>query len=186
MAAPRIAAVVASLLAVGIGATMSSAARGGNTPVRGVVIGISSESMEVQSDNGPVTVEITDETDVIRTVSGTVADLRRGQIVELVLDARGRVAQLHIELPGTKLGPPPNRGRARTRTRGPARITAVTARTIRVRFAQGRVVTYRLVSKPKVIKDVAGRIGDIAIGQTVLVARIHGGRVAKLIVILRG
>jgi hypothetical protein len=165
---------------------MSSAARGGNTPVRGVVIGISSERMEVQSDTGPVTVEITEETDVIRTVSGTVADLRRGQIVELVLDARGRVAQLHIEVPGTKLGPPPNQGRARTRTRGPARITAVTARTIRVRFAKGRFVTYRLVSKPKVIKDVAGRIGDIAIGQTVLVTRTHGGRVAKLIVILRG
>jgi hypothetical protein len=47
-------------------------------------------------------------------------------------------------------------------------------------------VTYRLVGKPKVIKDVGGRIGDIAIGQTVLVTRSHGGRVAKLIVILRG
>jgi hypothetical protein len=63
---------------------------------------------------------------------------------------------------------------------------AVSARTIRVRFANRRVVTYRLVGKPKVIKDVGGRIGDIAIGQTVLVTRSHGGRVAKLIVILRG
>jgi hypothetical protein len=186
MAAHRIVAVVASLLAVGIGATMSSAARGGNTPVRGVLVGIENESIEVQSDTGPVTIEITDETRVIRTVSGTVADLRRGQIVELVLDARGRVTQLQIELPGTKLAPPPNRGRTRSRTRGPARITAVTARTIRVRFANGRFVTYRLVSKPKVIKHVAGRIGDLAIGQTVLVTRSHGGRVAELIVILRG
>ena len=186
MAAHRITAVVALLLAVGIGATMSSAARGGNTPVRGVVIGVSSEHIEVQSDTGPVTVEITDGTDVVRTVSGTVADLRRGQVVELVLDARGRVAQLHIELPRTKLGLPPNRGRARTRTRGPARITAVTARTIRVRLANGRVVAYRLVSRPRVNKDIAGRIGDIAIGQTVLVTRSHGGRVAEQIVILRG
>jgi ABC-type microcin C transport system duplicated ATPase subunit YejF len=186
MAAPRIVAVLAALVALAIGATPSAAAPGGNTPVRGVVIGISSESMEVQSDTGAVTVAITDETQVIRTVSGTVTDLRRGQIVELVLDARGRVAQLHIDLPGTRLGPAPNRGRSKTRNRGPAQIVAVSARSIRVRFANRRVVTYRLVGKPKVIKDVAGRIGDIAIGQTVLVTRSHGGRVAELIVILRG
>jgi hypothetical protein len=186
MAAPRAAAVLASLLALAIGATPGVAARGGSTPVRGIVIGISSESMEVQSATRAVTVAITDETRVIRIVSGTVADLRRGQIVEFVLDARGRVTQLHIELPGTKLGPGPNRGRSRTRNRGPAQITAVSARTIRVRFANRRVVTYRLVGRPKVIKDVAGRVGDIAIGQTVLVTRSRGGGVAELIVILRG
>ncbi len=174
------------MVALAIGATPSAAVPGGNRPVRGVVIGISGDSMEVQSDTGAVTVAITDETRVVRTVSGTVADLRRGQIVDLVLDTRGHVAQLHIDLPGTKLGPAPNRGRSKTRTRGPAQIRAVSARTIRVRFANGRVVTYGLVRKPKVIKDVAGRIGDIAIGQTVLVTRSHGGRLAKLIVILRG
>ena len=103
MVAPRIVAVLA-LVALAIGATPGAAAPGRNTPVRGVVIGISSESMEVQSDTGPVTVAITDETQVIRTVSGTLADVRRRQIVELVLDARGRVAQLHIDLPGTRLG----------------------------------------------------------------------------------
>jgi ABC-type microcin C transport system duplicated ATPase subunit YejF len=186
MAAPRAVAVLASLLALAIGATQGVAARGGNTPVRGVVIGISSESMEVQSATGAVTVTITDETRVIRVVSGTVADLRRGQIVEFVLDARGRVTQLHIELPGTKLGRAPGRGRGQTRNRGPAQIVAASARSIRVRFANRRVLTYRLVSKPKVIKDVAGRIGDIAIGQTVLVTRSRGGRVTELIVILRG
>jgi hypothetical protein len=42
------------------------------------------------------------------------------------------------------------------------------------------------VSKPTVIKDLPGRIGDIAIGQTVLVTRSHGGRVANVITILRG
>jgi hypothetical protein len=186
MTANRLAVVLASLLALGIGVTQSAAVRGGNTPVRGVVVGISSETMEVQSDTGAVTVAITDETPVIRTVSGTIADLHRGQIVELVLNARGSVAQLHIKLPGTKLGLPPNRGKSQTRNRGPAQIRAVSAKTTRVRFANGRLITYRLVSKPKVIKDVAGRIGDIAIGQTVLVTRTHGGRVAKLIVILRG
>ena len=179
-------AVVASLLALGIGTTTSAAARGGNTPVRGVVTGISSESMEIQSATGSVTVEITDETGVIRTVSGTVADLRRGQIVELGLDAKGRVGQVHIDLPGTRLGPPPKRGKGQARNRGPAQIRAVSAKTIRVRFINGRVVTYRLVSKPQVIKDLVGRVGDIAIGQTVLVTRSHGGRVADVITILRG
>jgi hypothetical protein len=186
MTTRRFAVVLTSLLALGIGVIPSAAGRGGNTPVRGVVIGISSESMEVQSDTGTVTTAITDATRVIRTVRGTVADLHRGQIVELVLDTRGRVAQLHIRRPGTKLGAAPNQGRSQTRNRGPTQIRAVSARTIRVRFANDRLITYRLVSKPKVIKDVAGRIGDIAIGQTVLVTRSHGGRVAELIVILRG
>jgi hypothetical protein len=176
---------VASLLALAIGTTQLAAARGGNTPVRGVVIGITSESMEIQSATGPVSVEITDETQVIRTVSGTVADLRRGQIVELGLDTKGRVVQVRIDLPGTRLGPPPNRGKSKARNRGPAQIRAVSAKTIRVRFSNGRVVTYRLVSKPRVIKDLAGRVGDIAIGQTVLVTRTHGGRVANVITILR-
>ena len=50
-----------------------------------------------------MTVAITDETRVIRMVSGTVADLRRGQIVELVRNAgSGRVTQLHIAPAGDK------------------------------------------------------------------------------------
>jgi hypothetical protein len=187
---PRLVVAAAALLALGLVATPGLAARGGNTPVRGVVIGVSSGELEIQSETGAVTVEITDETRVIRTVRGTVADFRRGQVVELVRDARsGRVTQVHITVPGTKLGdaPPPwaqARGRGQAK-RSLVRIGAVSSRTIRVRYASGRIVTYRLVSKPTVIKDVPGRIGDVAIGQTVLVTRSRGGRVANVIVILR-
>jgi hypothetical protein len=189
--APRIAAVAAALLALGLCTTPGIAARGGNTPVRGVVIGISSERIEIQSASGAVAVAITDETRVIRTVSGTAADLRKGQIVEPVRDARsGRVTQLHIAPPGTKLGKAPpswaqGRGKGQAKNRV-AQIRAVSAKTIRVRYANGRVVTYRLANEPTVIKDLPGRIGDIAIGQTVLVTRSHGGRVANVIVVLRG
>ena len=187
----RLAVVAAGLLALGLVATSGLAAPGGNTPVRGIVIGVSSEELEIQSETGVVTVEITDETRVVRAVRGTVADLRRGQVVELVRDARsGRVTQVHITVPGTKLGdaPPPwaqARGRGQAK-RSLARIRAVSSRTIRVRYANGRFVTYRLVSKPTVIKDVPGLVGDISIGQTVLVTRSRGGRVANVIVILRG
>jgi len=186
----RLVVGAAALLALGLVAVSGVAAPGGNTPVRGVVIGVSSEELEIQSETGAVTVAITDETRVIRAVRGTVADFRRGQIVELVRDPRsGRVTGVHITVPGTKLGdaPPPW---AQTRGRGHAkrslvRITAVSSRTIRVRYANGRIATYRLSSKPTVIKDVPGRIGDIAVGQTVLVTRSRGGRVANVIVILR-
>jgi hypothetical protein len=182
-------AVAAALLALALCTTPGIAASGGNTPVRGVVIGISSESMEIQSATGSVTVAITDGTRVIRTVSGTVADLRRGQIVGLVRNASsGRVTQLHIAPPGTKLGEVPpawGQGRGRGQANRTARIRAVSAKTIRVRYANGRVVTYRLAAKPTVIKDFPGRIGDIAIGQTVFVTRTKGGRVANVIVILR-
>jgi len=145
--------------------------------------------MNVQSATGPVTVAITDQTRVIRTVSGTVADLRRGQIVELGLNESGRVARIHIAPPGTKLAkanPGQGRGRGRAKNRGPARILGRSGKTIRVRYGNGQVVTYPLVNKPRVIKDVPGGIGDIAIGQTVLVTRSHGGRVANLITIVRG
>jgi hypothetical protein len=186
----RLVVGVAALLALGLVAVSGLAAPGGNTPVHGVVIGVSSEELEIQSETGAVTVAITDETRVIRAVRGTVADFRRGQIVELARDPRsGRVTSVHITVPGTKLGdaPPPW---AQTRGRGHAkrslvRITAVSSRTIRVRYANGRIATYRLSSKPTVIKDVPGRIGDIAVGQTVLVTRSRGGRVANVIVILR-
>jgi hypothetical protein len=187
----RLVVAAAVLLALGLVATPGLAARGGNTPVSGVVIGVSSGELEIQSETGAVTVEITDETRVIRTVRGTVADLRRDQVVELVRDARsGGVTRVHITVPGTKLGdaPPPwaqARGRGQAK-RSLVRIGGVSSRTIRVRNANGRIVTYRLVRKPTVIKDVPGRIGDIAIGQTVLVTRSRGGRVANIIVILRG
>jgi hypothetical protein len=188
---PRLVVAAAVLLALGLVATPGLAARGGNTPVRGVVIGVSSGELEIQSATGAVTVEITGETRVIRTVRGTVADLRRGQVVELERDARsGRVTRVHITVPGTKLGdgPPPwveARGRGQAKL-SLVRIGGVSSRTIRVRNANGRIVTYRLVREPTVIKDVPGRIGDIAIGQTVLVTRSRGGRVANIIVILRG
>jgi hypothetical protein len=188
--APRIVAVAAALLALGLCTTPGIAARGGNTPVRGVVIGASSEEIEIQSATGAVTVAITDDTRVIRMVSGTVADLRRGQIAELVRNAgSGRVTQLHIAPPGTKLGEvPPSwgqvRGKGQLKNRM-AQIRAVSAKTIRVRYLNGRVVTYRLAGKPTVTKDVLGRIGDITIGQTVFVTRSNGGRVANDIVILR-
>jgi hypothetical protein len=187
----RLVVAAAVLLALGLVATPGLAARGGNTPVRGVVIGVSSGELEIQSETGAVTVEITDGTRVIRTVRGTVADLRRGQVVELERDARsGRVTRVHITVPGTKLGdaPPPwaqARGRGQAK-RSLVRIGGVSSRTIRVRNANGRIVTYRLVREPTVIKDVPGRLGDIAIGQTVLVTRSRGGRVANIIVILRG
>jgi hypothetical protein len=162
----RLAVAAAGLLALGLVATSGLAAPGGNTPVRGIVIGVSTEEIEIQSETGVVT-------------------------VELVRDASsGRVTQVHITVPGTKLGdaPPPwaqARGRGQAK-RSLVRIRAVSSRTIRVRYANGRMVTYRLASKPTVIKDVRGLIGDLAIGQTVLVTRSRGGRVANVVVILRG
>lgn len=186
----RLVVAVAALLGLGLVAGSGLAAPGGNTPIRGVVIGVSSEELEIQTETGAVTVAIIGETRVVRVVRGTVADFHRGQVVELVRNPRsGRVTQVHITVPGTKLGDPPppwaqSRGRGQAK-RSLVRITAVSNRTIRVRYASGRIATYRLSSKPTVIKDVPGRIGDVAVGQTVLVTRSRGGRVANVIVILR-
>jgi hypothetical protein len=182
---------LASLVALAVATAPSVAApSGSNGPVSGIVIDITSERLQVQTASGPVTVAITDTTRVIRTVTGTVADLRKRQIVELDLDKKsGRVVAIHIAPPGTKLtkgNPGRGRGNGQAKNRGPAQILAVSRTTLRVRYANGRVVTYRLVKEPRVIKDVRGRIGDVAIGQTVRVIRSHAGRVANVIVIMRG
>jgi hypothetical protein len=186
---PHVVALVAAVLALTLTATAGGVG-GGNQPIRGVVVGVSNESLEVQTASGAVTVAIADETRVVRQVSGTVADLRKRQVVELVLDAKtSRVTRVHIDVPGTKLAPgrdTPARGRSGARTLGPVRIVSVSGRSIRVRYANRRVATYRLARKPTVIKDLPGRVADIAIGQTVLVTRTRGGRVADLIVILAG
>jgi hypothetical protein len=52
----RLVFAAAALLALGLVATPGLAARGGNTPVRGVVIGVSSGELEIQSETGAVTV----------------------------------------------------------------------------------------------------------------------------------
>jgi hypothetical protein len=189
--APRIVSVaLASVVALAVAAAPSVAVPGGNGPVSGIVIDITAERLEVQTASGPVTVAVTDTTRVIRTVTGTVADLRRRQIVELDLDKKsGRVVEIHIAPQGTKLAkanPGRGRGKGRAKNRGPAQILAVSRTTLRVRYGNGQAVTYRLVKEPRVIKDVRGRIGDVAIGQTVRVIRSHGGRVANVIVIVRG
>jgi hypothetical protein len=188
--APQIVAVaLASVLALAIAATASVAAPGGNGPVSGIVTDITAETLQVQTATGPVNVAITVDTRVIRTVTGSRADLRRKQIVELDRDKSGRVVQIHIAPPGTtltKTNPGRGRGNGQAKNRGSAQILRVTRTTLRVRYGSGQVVTYRLVKEPKVIKDVRGRIGDVAIGQTVRVIRSHGGRVANVIVIVRG
>lgn len=188
--APRIVFVgLASVVALAVAAAPSVAVPGGNGPVSGIVIDITAERLEVQTAAGPVTVAVTETTRVIRTVTGTVADLRRRQIVELSFNTKsGRVVEIHIAPPGTKLttNPGQGRGNGRAKNRGPAQILAVSRTTLRVRYGSGQVVTYRLVKEPRVIKDVRGRIGDVAIGQTVRVIRSHGGRVANVIVIVRG
>ena len=180
---------LASIVALAVAMAPSVAAQpGGNGPVSGIVIDITTERLQVQTASGPVTVAITDTTQVIRTVTGTVADLRKRQIVEFELKS-GRVVAIRIALPGTKLtktNPGQGRGNGRTKNRGPAQVLAVSRTTLRVRYGNGAVVTYRLAKEPRVIKDVRGRIGDVAIGQTVRVTRSHGGRVANVIVIQKG
>jgi len=189
--APWIVSVVlASLVALAFATVPSMAAPpgGNNGPVSGIVIDITAERLQVQTASGAVTVAITDTTRVIRSVTGTVADLRRRQIVELEKKS-GRVVGIHIAPPGTKLtktNPGRGRGNGRAKNRGPAQILAVSRTTLRVRYGSGQVVTYRLAKEPRVIKDVRGRIGDVAIGQSVRVLRSHAGRVANVIVIQRG
>src|SRR5688572_3995439 len=135
---PRILSVlVASIVALAVAATPSVAAPPGvSGPVSGIVIDITTERLQVQTASGPVTVAIADTTRVIRTVTGTVADLRKRQIVELTLKS-GRVVTIRIAPPGTKLkklNPGRGQGNGRAKNRGPAQVLRVTRTTLRVRY----------------------------------------------------
>jgi hypothetical protein len=201
-------AFAGALVLLGLRATVMPAlahGRGDREPrgVAGVVTSVDGQSLLVQTRTGSVAVTLTGSTHVIRRVSGSAADLSRGEVIDLQM-SRGQssVTTIHIYAAGTALpsrNPPrplhaprpthpphPGRTLASRPEHGPAQIVALTDTTITVRYADGRSATYTLGGNLTVLKDMVGQLTDVAMGQTVSVRFKNGSStVADLITILR-
>jgi len=201
-------AFAGALVVLGLGSTVMPAlahGRGDRAPraVSGVVTSVDGQNLLVQTRTGSVAVALTASTHVIRRVSGSTADLSRGEVIDLQA-ARGQssVTTIHIYAAGTTLPaqnpthpphssrpthpPHPGRTPAPRPEHGPAQIVSLTDTTITVRYGDGRNATYNLGGNLTVVKDVVGQLADVAMGQTVSVRFKNGSStLADWITILR-
>lgn len=203
--------VAGALALLGLTATVVPALAHGRVDreprgVSGVVTSVDGQNLLVQTRTGSVAVTLTSSTHVIRRVSGSAADLSRGEVIDLQV-ARGQtsVTTIHIYAPGATLPAqnpthptrptrpthsphPPRTDRTTMATpeRGPAQIVALTGTTITVRYGDGRSATYTLAGNLTVVKDMVGQLTDVAVGQTVSVRFKNGtSTVAAWITIVR-
>lgn len=169
-----------------------------SAPVLGLVTAVSSTSLEIQMQNGSVSIPLAPTTRVTRMVSGSLADLAPGEIVGLHL-IRGtttvdsiRIAL--VEKPhAIPTGPHANHttpGRRRPKvawnSHVSGQVVAATDSTITLRVGHGQTTTYALAANVTVTKVMAGHLSDLAVGETVQVFREHPDGAAVAIVILNG
>lgn len=176
-------------------------------PIRGLVVGVSSGSLRVQTVSGSVNVTLTSSTKVARMVTGSTADLKIGQFVDaqfvtgtttirsIRIDAaRGHEPPANWRTsprsrwvpddgqPGGRWGyfawegmiPFRQNGTSRTLTRVDGQIVSLSSTSITVRGRSEQSATYPLARSVSVTKIVVGRIGDLAMGETVQVCPDHG------------
>jgi len=176
----------------------------GPAPIRGVVMDAGNGNLQVQTQAGSVTVQVTTRTRVLRTVAGSAADLATGEIVEVrVTPGSNAAAAIQIDprisAGSAPYGPhkshhlPPQYSAHPTPGKGPppasskpvhlGQIVAVSGNTITVRDNRGREATYSITNSTQITKIMRGAAEDLAIGQTVIVNRNSAG-VALLITIL--
>lgn len=174
--------------------------------VQGTVTALDSGSLQLQTVTGSVTVNLTDQTRVLRLVHGSTADLHTNQHIELhfvsgstVVDAiQIDAAVLTKDAPDRKpTGPrppepkhisphPPSTHTPSAHPAFPTKeagdITVVGSNTISVRAGHGKPMTFNLSASVSVTKLMNGTLGDLGIGETVRVLRGHTG--ASLVTIV--
>lgn len=201
---------VALPLAAGMGTALARSPqhghrlRGGHGAIHGLVTAVGGGTLTAQTATGSVTVTLASTTSVIREVSGSLADLRAGEIVD-VHPAHGAGTQVvHIFPAGSTLPQPPAHSRRNgghhsgtepyghrhglgprsLGPRGPARIESVDGSTIRLRYVNGTTGTILLATRVSVVKDMRGQLTDLAVGQMVDVRVKPGTTIAMAVVIL--
>lgn len=189
-------------LAVAVG-TLPAFAHGKDGSIRGVITLVSSTSLELQTSTGSVTVSLAESTHISRIVTGSLADLAKGQNVDLhVVPGTSTVdaVRIHLETknspqahrprttsPRGKPGPtthgrPDHNKPAKTPTAG--QIVTVTDSTITIRLYNGQTVSYTLDSNVSITKIMSGKLSDLSIGEAVQVQLARRGNTAVAITIL--
>lgn len=169
---------------------------GASMHVTGLVTAVRGGTLQLQTRTGPVSVEVSSRTHIVREVAGTTADLKVGAHVSLHL-ARGttNITSIQIDATGNR-GPldgntppiwndyPPLWGTEGTMARPAARnrrpvlggqIIALRGNALTIRGFHGRTATYTLASGVRITKHMNGKLSDLASGEMVAVDRSASG-----------
>jgi hypothetical protein len=166
---------------------------------RGVVTGVTSDNLRIQTASGNVTAPWTSSTRVIRMVIGTSVDLAVSAHVTLHLvtgTSTVNAVQIDMTMPRQSKPPsphptpsgtyPPHRvGTPKPDTathhhpHGPmnqieGQVLKVSGGAITVRTRQGQTATYTLLRNATITKWMPGKFGDLAIGLEVRVVIVAG------------
>lgn len=185
MRTPMIRVWAVVLLAFSLGAGGGRALAHGKSshrvPLEGVITAISASNVQLQTQSGAVTVPITGNVQVIRLLTGSLADVAPGVFVDLEM-AKGtttvnavRISQ--IAHPTTRRKPI---GSHRPPTRAPGhphaihafkprsgQVVTLTSTSITVKDHEGQTATYTLAANVAVTKLMSGHVGDLQVGQAV-------------------
>lgn len=165
----------------------------------GVVTGVASDSLRIQTASGNVTAPWTSSTRVIRMVVGTPVDLAVNAHVRLHLvggtstvnaaqidmtwSRQSKPPLLHATPSGTnpphRVGTPRPGTTTRHHPHGPTnqvegQVIKVSGGAITVRTQHGQTATYTLLRSATITKWMPGKFGDLAIGLEVRVVIVAG------------
>jgi hypothetical protein len=196
MRAALLAMLLSLALALGASPALAHGHGGGLIAMRGVVTDVTSTSVQVQTQTASVTLALTARTHVNRLVSGSLADLARGQTVELhVIPGTSTVdfvriepanAHPHLEAFASmqRLSDGPRRQAAGPNGRGAAQILSISGSRLKVRYHSGQSATYTLSANVTITKVLTGRLGDLAVGEAVQLSLWRGSNTCATITIL--
>ncbi len=185
--------------ASGLTQTPTQASPGGRQGggASGTVATISGTTITLNTQQGQVTVSVSPNAVIEKTVSGATADLQIGEPVTVVgpADASGNIAAASISLRSSdqanRFTPPPG---ATPNPGGPGRfggtpsprsdngtfgngvfgtISGVSGSTLTITNTQSQQVTVTINSSTRITKTVSGTLSDVQVGETLTVA---GGR----------
>ena len=161
------------------------------SPVKGVVTDMGNGRLQVQTQNGAVTVTLTTATRVFRLMTGSTADLKTGQFISLTVTTGTNIVQQLVIAPPTGATPhtahkPPH---PKIYDRPPAaktrpwtgkmpvhgQIMAMNGNTLTVRLSRGQMATLTVNDSTQILKVMRGALSDLDIGQTVVVLRDSTG-----------
>jgi hypothetical protein len=176
--------------------------------VKGLVTSITSTSIHVQTQGGSVPVGLSSSATIVaRIVVGSAADLARGQQIDAQLTSPGSgvIKSIHIELssrrPNAQKGDTRRTSQSRSRsfhdggdqgsprlaslpTSVSGQIVSVGSNSVTVRLLHGNTATYTFAGNLSVTKTMPGRMGDLAVGETVMAWVVRASGVASQVTIL--
>lgn len=171
--------LVASLLASpGVNPALAHGDHHAPPTMRGTIISLTQDGFRLQTGLGLIPVAVTSQTQVLRIVSGSLADLRDGERASLDLAPGGRtVTVVHLGAPVRMTDTDHHRGSNSLTyqgNHGPAvvrqvqgQIVTMGRHTVRMRCPHAPVAGYRFSGSVQVVKQMPSSRLQLAVGESV-------------------